>query len=126
MNRRRPFATIALFLPLSLLCSRRQFSAGFAQTLQVPSHKPLVLPLQCEAGDCPLLTGVPQTAGMRSGLVRLEPGASVGWHTTATNEEQLVVIHGLGKAEIDNQPARLFAAPSGLHSASNASQRHQH
>jgi len=49
--------------------------------------QPLAIPLQCESGDCALLRGAPQTAGMRSGFVRLKPGQSVGWHSTGRNEE---------------------------------------
>ena len=57
-----------------------------------------------------MLTGVPQTAGMRSGFVRLVPGQTVGWHTTGKNEEALVILHGKGKAFIDGQPSIPFVA----------------
>jgi len=73
--------------------------------------QPLTLPLRCAAGDCPLLRGIPQTAGMRGGFVRLKPRESVGWHTTGKNEEALVILHGGGKALIEGQPGRVFAAP---------------
>jgi len=39
-----------------------------SQTLK---PQPLLISLQCADGDCPLLTGDPHTAGMRSGYVRL-------------------------------------------------------
>ena len=48
---------------------------------------------------------------MRSGFVRLEPGKSVGWHSTGQNEESLVILRGQGDALIDGQPKRSFAAP---------------
>jgi mannose-6-phosphate isomerase-like protein (cupin superfamily) len=48
---------------------------------------------------------------MRSGFVRLEPGKSVGWHSTGKNEESLVILHGRGDALIEGQPTRRFAAP---------------
>ena len=87
----------------------------FAALAPLPSQtlppQPQVLPLTCAEGDCPLLQGAPQTAGMRSGFVRLPPGASVGWHTTGHNEESLVILRGRGKALIEGQPARPFAAP---------------
>jgi quercetin dioxygenase-like cupin family protein len=57
--------------------------------------------LNCAGGDCPLLTGRPQTAGMRGGSVKLKPGESVGWHSTAANEEALVILHGSGVAKIE-------------------------
>jgi mannose-6-phosphate isomerase-like protein (cupin superfamily) len=75
-----------------------------------PPHA-LTLPLNCASGDCSLLQGAPQTAGMRSGFVRLKPGDSVGWHTTGQNEESLVVLNGRGDALIEGQPERSFTAP---------------
>jgi len=79
---------------------------------QVPKPQPLTLHLDCPGGDCPLLRGEPQTAGMRSGFVRLKPGETVGWHTTGKNEESLIVLHGRGEARIEGQPPQAFAAPA--------------
>ncbi|MGO9378262.1 MAG: alcohol dehydrogenase catalytic domain-containing protein [Dissulfurispiraceae bacterium] len=83
---------------------------------QTPGPRPLAIPLRCSQGDCPVLTGAPQTTGMRSGFVRLKPGQTVGWHTTGKNEEALVVLHGKGNALIERpsgeQPALPFAAPA--------------
>jgi len=79
---------------------------------QAPKPGPLSLKLQCPGGDCPLLRGVPQTAGMRSGFVRLKTDETVGWHTTGKNEESLVILRGSGEARIQGQPARAFAAPA--------------
>jgi mannose-6-phosphate isomerase-like protein (cupin superfamily) len=78
---------------------------------QAPSRQALVLPLECPGGDCVLLKGTPQTAGMRSGFVRLKPGQSVGWHTTAQNEESLVILRGAGNALVEGQEKRGFKAP---------------
>jgi len=47
-----------------------------------------------------LLTGKPQTRGMRSGRVRLSPGQSIGLHSTKSNEELLVFLSGSGVARI--------------------------
>jgi mannose-6-phosphate isomerase-like protein (cupin superfamily) len=88
--------SIAFMLPLS------------SQT--APPHA-LTLPLKCATGDCSLLHGTPQTAGMRSGFVRLKPGDSVGWHTTGQNEESLVILRGQGDALIEGEPGRSFTAP---------------
>ncbi len=82
---------------------------------QAPAPQPLAIPLQCESGDCALLRGAPQTAGMRSGFVRLRPGQSVGWHTPGRNEESLVILRGEGTALLDGHPARQFAAPHFLY-----------
>ena len=79
---------------------------------QAPKPVPLSMKLQCPGGDCPLLRGVPQTAGMRSGFVRLKTGQTVGWHTTGRKEESLVILHGSGEARIQGQPARAFTAPA--------------
>jgi quercetin dioxygenase-like cupin family protein len=67
------------------------------------SRAPKTFALECAGGDCPLLTGAPQTGGMRGGSVKLSPGESVGWHSTGANEEALVILHGLGVANIDGQ-----------------------
>jgi mannose-6-phosphate isomerase-like protein (cupin superfamily) len=87
---------------------------------------PITVPLQCVQGDCPILTGAPQTAGMRSGFVRLKPGQTVGWHTTAGNEETLVILHGKGKALIEGKedlpfeaPALVYIPPSTRHNVEN-------
>jgi len=78
---------------------------------QVHPPEPQTLPLKCAEGDCALLHGLPQTAGMRSGFVRLKPRGAVGWHTTGQNEEALVVLHGRGEARIEGQPGRAIEAP---------------
>jgi mannose-6-phosphate isomerase-like protein (cupin superfamily) len=70
------------------------------------------MPLACAQADCPLLKGVPQTAGMRSSFVRLKPRAAVGWHTTGKNEETLVILLGQGNALVDGQASRPFVAPA--------------
>jgi mannose-6-phosphate isomerase-like protein (cupin superfamily) len=82
-----------------------------AGVCRAQAPKPLSLALACPGKDCPLLRGKPQTAGMRSGLVRLKPGESVGWHSTGKNEETLIVLRGRGKAESKGGPAITFTAP---------------
>ena len=79
---------------------------------QIDKPHPLTVPLRCTQGDCPLLKGVPQTAGMRSGFVRLQTDATVGWHTTGRNEEALVILRGQGEALIDGQEKQPFVAPA--------------
>jgi mannose-6-phosphate isomerase-like protein (cupin superfamily) len=82
---------------------------------QAPPRQPLTFALQCPSGDCPLLAGAPQTAGMRSGFVRLKPGDSVGWHSTGSFEESLVILRGEGEALVEGQAKRTFAAPQFLY-----------
>jgi mannose-6-phosphate isomerase-like protein (cupin superfamily) len=81
-------------------------------TPQTAKPQPLVIPLHCAGGDCPLLKGVPQTAGMRSGYVRLLTGTAVGWHTTGKNEESLVILKGQGEALIEGEANTPFTAPT--------------
>ncbi|MBS1855415.1 MAG: cupin domain-containing protein [Acidobacteria bacterium] len=82
-----------------------------ATTPQPAAPRPLTLPLECQTGDCPLLRGAPQTAGMRSGFVRLKPGQTVGWHTTGQNEESLVIFRGRGEVLIEGQPKLDLTGP---------------
>ena len=93
-------------------CCLLVFSLGSPLVSQAPGPKPFARSLECPGGDCPLLKGAPQTAGMRSGFVRLKPGATVGWHTTGQNEESLVILRGQGEALIDGQERQSFAAPA--------------
>jgi mannose-6-phosphate isomerase-like protein (cupin superfamily) len=78
---------------------------------ETTAPQPVTLPLECQTADCPLLRGVPQTTGMRSGFVRLKPGETVGWHTTGQNEEALVILHGQGSVLVEGQPKLPFTAP---------------
>lgn len=79
---------------------------------QTAKPQPLTVPLSGAQTDRPLLEGVPQTAGMRSGFVHLQPGSTVGWHTTGSNEEALVILHGQGEALLDGQSKKPFVAPA--------------
>jgi mannose-6-phosphate isomerase-like protein (cupin superfamily) len=74
--------------------------------------QPLVIPLKASGGYQELLNGSPQTAGVRSGFVRLKPGETVGWHTTGAHEETLVILHGQGAALIEGRPQCDFVAPA--------------
>ncbi len=87
------------------------FTSVVPLSSQMSKPKPVTLSLECSKADCVLLRGVPQTTGMRSGFVRLKPGATVGWHTTGQNEEALVTLRGQGEALIEGQPKLTFVAP---------------
>jgi quercetin dioxygenase-like cupin family protein len=43
-----------------------------------------------------LLGGPPETCSMRSGAVTLQPGQTIGWHSTRANEEAIIVLEGEG------------------------------
>lgn len=89
-------AKMLVFLGVSLLLA----ITIWAQDKQA-KREPLTFPLDCGSGDCPLLTGAPQTSGMRGGSVKLRPGESVGWHSTGEHEEGLVILHGKGLANFE-------------------------
>lgn len=55
-----------------------------------------------------LLGGSPETAGMKSGFVTLNPGESVGQHSTADREEAIVILEGSAEVVINGEP--VFAA----------------
>ena len=92
----------------------------------MPTYQPLSMRLECAARDCPLLRGAPQTTGMRSGFVRLQPGESVGQHSTEDHEEALVILHGEGKAEVEGHEAvaissrrLIYIPPHARHNVTN-------
>ena len=59
-----------------------------------------VIELEANNEYQPLLKGVPQTRGMRSGKVLLKTGASIGEHSTVAHEELLTFLAGEGTAII--------------------------
>ena len=67
-----------------------------AQQQSKPRAKVVTL-ARAGSGVTPLLTGPPETVTMRSGYVVLEPGRSVGRHSTEHHEEMLVVLEGRGE-----------------------------
>ena len=94
---------------------------------QQPRPEPQTIPLVCAGRYCPLLKGPPQTAGMRSGFVRLAPGETVGRHTTGDHEGTLVILRGRGVALLDGgrklsftAPAAVYIPPSTFHNVLNA------
>lgn len=48
----------------------------------------------------PILNSEQETIFMKSGLVTLNPGESVGFHNTRNYEELIIVLQGQGKAVI--------------------------
>lgn len=51
----------------------------------------------------PILNGPPESVSMRSGLVLLTSGKSVGKHSTENFEELIVVLEGRGQVRINGQ-----------------------
>jgi len=71
--------------------------------LSLSDKKVCVIDLKSEPGRQVLLEGEPQTFGMRSGRVYLQPGESIGQHNTKGNEELLVFLSGKGVALIGEE-----------------------
>lgn len=56
--------------------------------------------IQLDPGDqsyFKLLSGPPETRSIKSGLVTLSPGKSIGLHSTKSNEEVIVPLAGCGQ-----------------------------
>lgn len=64
------------------------------------SKEVLVIDLNEEPENQKLLSGEPQTCGMRSGRVYLAPGRACGRHSTKDREELLVFLAGQGELTI--------------------------
>lgn len=76
------------------------------QSLDIGTLRARVLELRAGAeGRRTLLAGPPQTAGMRSGVVVLAGGASVGRHSTGAREELIVVLEGRGEVHVEGEVA---------------------
>jgi mannose-6-phosphate isomerase-like protein (cupin superfamily) len=85
-------ANVALVLFLFAL------SVPYAANGRAGTPAPKVIPLTSSGNDVtPVLAGPPESVKMKSGLVVLAAGKSVGRHSTDQNEELLVVFEGQGE-----------------------------
>lgn len=85
--------------------------AGAAMTVLAAPTAPAIKTIHLDAGGkdyLALLEGPPQTVTMRSGLVVLAPGKSVGEHSSKDNEETIVVLEGHGELRVPGRPAVPF------------------
>ena len=90
MNDARPRICLVCLLLVSTL--------SYASGQEAGAPTPKVIQLASSGKDVtPVLAGPPESVKMRSGLVILAPGKSVGRHSTAQNEELLVVFEGQGE-----------------------------
>jgi mannose-6-phosphate isomerase-like protein (cupin superfamily) len=104
-------------------------SMGNNDKVVMPSGKVLVIDLADVPEYQPLLTGMPQTSGMRSGRVYLKPGEECGQHSTKAHEETLVFLSGKGTALIGEkedsfeigQGKICYIPPNTLHNIKNTS-----
>jgi len=82
------------------------FIQGCAMEHRAPvasSEKILVMDLNKNPEYQELLVGKPQTRGMRSGKVYLQPGQTCGRHSTKAHEELLIFLSGKGVALIGEE-----------------------
>ena len=66
---------------------------------------PIVIDLASRECGRSLLSGAPETCGMRSGHQAIVPGAECGEHSTGAHEEVLVVLDGEGTARLGDGTA---------------------
>lgn len=111
--------TLGLFFLLVLL------SASLALTQSRP-HPKIVALENHPNGIQPILTGPPETVTMKSGYVILDPGKSVGKHSTEDHEEILIVLEGHGAmlfrdgSKLDLQAnSALYCPPHTEHDVTN-------
>lgn len=91
------------------------------------SQEYLSMKLNSQPEYQPLLTGQPQTHGMRSGRVYLKPGEDCGTHSTEANEEMLTFLAGkgvslTGKQEIAREVGKdsiVYVPPFTVHNIKN-------
>jgi mannose-6-phosphate isomerase-like protein (cupin superfamily) len=75
--------------------------AGCATAAPARSTKHVIFPQ--EQVERPILSGPPETFGMRSGYVTLKPGEDMHRHSTGANEELLVFLKGRGEVVLGNE-----------------------
>ena len=82
--------------------------------------EPMVVKVSsADSGYTRILGGAPQSVSMRSGKVVLQPGESVGEHSTKSNEELIIVIEGDGKFLLDDDQFLEFNADSVIYCPPN-------
>jgi mannose-6-phosphate isomerase-like protein (cupin superfamily) len=86
-------AALAMVPAVALLL---RFYPAAAQNPAAPHAKVVALESAGKT-ELPILSGPPETVTMRSGLIALTAGESVGKHTTGHHEEVLIVLEGRGR-----------------------------
>ena len=93
---RATLSGLLVFLSIALL----PLCSGVSSAADTEKGKPhsKVVQLDAQGKDyLQILAGPPETVTMKSGLVVLAPGKSVGKHTTGQHEEILVILEGKGE-----------------------------
>jgi mannose-6-phosphate isomerase-like protein (cupin superfamily) len=84
-----------------------------------------VVELNDESGYQRLIAGSPDTYGLKSGKVYLEPGKDCGEHSTEEKEEMLIFLAGRGEAMVGAERVEVgqgkvcYIPPQTVHNISN-------
>jgi len=94
---------VAMIITIACLVSANMiFTAGCSTNngdfMMSRQRKACIIDLEPNCEYQKLLGGRPQTRGMRSGRVYLQPGESIGEHSTGQHEEVIVFLSGRGLA----------------------------
>jgi len=99
-----------IFIFLVLTAAAAPF---FARSQDRPRPEPKIIRLDAGGqGYLRVLGGPPETSSMRSGLVVLAPGKSVGRHNTDQFEELIVVFEGRAEIRVTGRPVMAIAGGS--------------
>ena len=108
---------VLVWTGLVLLALAAMPVSGLSQEEQKPgtvnakeAKRPFVFVLPADGGPYAEILKPPRTVTMRSGLVTLAPGKDVGLHSTAINEEMLVILEGQGEVELEGFGRMAIAA----------------
>jgi len=94
----RRFVTSFLVVLFSVVVVLPQSSSELKKNAEKVGLQPRVVKLDTAGNDyLQVLGGPPETVTMKSGLVQLAHGKSVGKHSTGQHEEILVVLSGSGE-----------------------------
>lgn len=82
--------------------------------------EPMVIKVNsADSGYTRILGGPPQSVSMRSGKVALQPGETVGEHSTKFNEELIIVLEGEGQFLLEDNQFLEFNADTVLYCPPN-------
>lgn len=105
-----------LILAITVIMCLLTLTAPYAAEGEKATPRPKVIPLQSSGTDVsPILSGPPESVTMKSGLVVLPHGKSVGKHSTEQNEELLIVFEGQGEIVFDDGSKLPVRANSALY-----------
>jgi len=89
-------------------------------------QKPFVVPLGDGQRYQRLVQGVPDSSGIKSGFVTLQPEESVGEHVTESKEEVIILLGGTarisfgqGDSMLAEAPAVVYMPPETKHNVTN-------